>query len=55
MPPMQNAALSAKMQTLDAIYQAEAMATGATYVSSWTLLGTPRASSRPTSSPTARR
>ncbi len=42
MPPMQNAALSAKMQTLDAIYQAEAMATGATYVSSWTLLGTPQ-------------
>lgn len=42
MPPMQNAALSAKMQSLDAIYQAEAIAAGATYVSSWTLLGTPQ-------------
>ena len=42
MPPMQNAALSAKMQALDTIYQAQVAATGETYVSSWTLLGTPQ-------------
>ncbi len=42
MPPMQNPQLSAKMQALDTIYQAQAAATGATYISSWTVLGTPQ-------------
>lgn len=42
MPPMQNLALSAKVQALDAIYQAQAAAAGAIYVSSWTVLGTPQ-------------
>jgi len=42
MPPMQDPALSAKMTTLNAIYQAEAAKVpGVTFLSSSTVLGTP--------------
>lgn len=42
MPPMSNGTLSSQMQNLNGIYQAAAAQTGATYLSSWTVLGTPQ-------------
>jgi lysophospholipase L1-like esterase len=43
MPPMQDQALDSEMQQLDALYQAQAAAhPGVTFLSSWTVLGTPQ-------------
>jgi hypothetical protein len=42
MPPMENAGLSARMDSLDAIYRSAATSVpGVIYDSSWTVLGTP--------------